>query len=49
MKNFKRIMVTGGYGFISALIRNLLENSEAKVFNIDKYSKISDSQSVRIF
>ena len=40
-------MVTGGYGFIgSALIKNLLENSEAKVFNIDKYSKISDSQSV---
>tara|TARA_B100000886_G_scaffold335824_1_gene293524 strand:+ start:25634 stop:26707 length:1074 start_codon:yes stop_codon:yes gene_type:complete len=47
MKNFKRILVTGGYGFIgSALIRNLLENSEAKVFNIDKYSKISDSQSL---
>ncbi len=47
MKNFKRILVTGGYGFIgSALIRNLLENSEAKVFNIDKYSIISDSQSV---
>ena len=47
MKNFKKILITGGYGFIgSALIRNLLKNSDVQVFNIDKYSSVSDSESI---
>ena len=33
----KRILVTGGAGFIgSALIRRLLDSSNAKIFNVDK-------------
>ena len=45
---FKRILVTGGYGFIgSTLIRKLLEESESKIFNIDKFGPISDDQSIQ--
>ena len=37
----RKILVTGGAGFIgSALIRRLLSKSDAKIFNIDKYSNI---------
>ena len=47
MTKFKKILVTGGYGFIgSALIRRLLEKSNNEVINIDKFSLISDDQSI---
>ena len=40
---FKRILVTGGAGFIgSALIRRLLLETNTKVFNIDKLTYASD-------
>ena len=39
----KRILVTGGGGFIGKnLIKKFLENSKAKIFNIDKLSYASD-------
>jgi len=48
MIKFKKIVVTGGYGFIgSALIRNLLKNTNAEIFNIDKMSPVSNSQSIQ--
>ena len=47
MFNFKKVIVTGGCGFIgSALIRNLLKNTNAKIFNFDKMGLVSDSQSI---
>tara|TARA_A100001388_G_scaffold274599_1_gene258521 strand:+ start:17833 stop:18903 length:1071 start_codon:yes stop_codon:yes gene_type:complete len=47
MNNFKKILVTGGYGFIgSALIRKLLINTKADIFNLDKFGLVSDDQSV---
>jgi dTDP-glucose 4,6-dehydratase len=48
MSNFKRILVTGGYGFIgSALIRKLLKDTDAEIFNIDKFSIVSNDQSIK--
>ena len=42
-KNFKRILVTGGAGFIGgALIRKLFSETNAKIFNLDKLSYSSD-------
>ena len=47
MNNFKRILVTGGYGFIgSAVIRKLLRSTDAKIFNLDKFGSVSDDQSI---
>lgn len=41
--NFKRILVTGGAGFIGgALIRKLFSETNAKIFNLDKLSYSSD-------
>ena len=47
MNNFKRILVTGGYGFIgSAVIRKLLKTTNSEVYNLDKLSSVSDNQSI---
>ena len=47
MLHFKKVVVTGGYGFIgSALIRKLLKNTNVEIFNIDKMSPVSNSQSI---
>ena len=46
-KNYKRVLITGGCGFIgSALIRNLLLETNLEIFNIDKIGYASDIQSV---
>ena len=43
----KRILITGGGGFIGgALIRKLLKESSAKVFNLDKMGYASDLTSI---
>ena len=47
MFNFKKVIITGGCGFIgSALIRNLLKNTNVKIFNFDKMGPVSDDQSI---
>ena len=51
MKTFDKltqnILVTGGAGFIgSCLIRRLLNNTEFKIFNLDKISYASDLSSI---
>ena len=47
MFNFKKVIITGGCGFIgSALIRNLLKNTNVEIFNFDKMGPVSDSQSI---
>ncbi len=43
MEEFKKILITGGAGFIGgALIRNLLINTESVILNIDKFGYASD-------
>ena len=43
LSNYKRIIITGGAGFIGgALIRALLKKSKAKIFNLDKLGYASD-------
>ena len=47
MFNFKRILVTGGAGFIgSAFVRKMLIENECKIFNIDKLNYASDLVSI---
>ncbi len=45
--HFKRILITGGSGFIGGcLIRNLLQNSDIKIFNLDKGNYASNPKNL---
>ncbi len=46
-KTINRVLVTGGAGFIgSAVVRRLLAESDAEVFNLDKFGYASDLSSI---
>ena len=48
MSNSKCIVVTGGAGFIgSALVRNLIKNSDSRVVNIDKLTYAGNPQNLK--
>ena len=50
LNNFKKIIVTGGAGFIGgAFIRRVIKNKIKKIFNFDKCSYASDLKSLREF
>ncbi len=45
--SYKRVLITGGYGFIgSALVRKLLHQTKLKILNIDKIGYASNLSSV---
>ncbi len=47
LSTFKRVLITGGYGFIgSALVRKLLLETKLEILNIDKIGYASDLNSV---
>ncbi len=47
-KNFKRVIVTGGSGFIgSNLISKLLKNSDCDIYNLDKMGYASDETLIK--
>ena len=46
-RSLSRILITGGAGFIGgALIRNILTNTNAQIFNLDKMGYASDLLSI---
>ena len=46
-EGINRVLVTGGAGFIgSAVVRRLLAESDAEVFNLDKFGYASDLSSI---
>tara|TARA_Y100001968_G_scaffold211156_1_gene194312 strand:- start:4159 stop:5226 length:1068 start_codon:yes stop_codon:yes gene_type:complete len=48
LSSYEKILVTGGLGFIGgALISNLLDNTQAKIFNLDKFGYASDSKRLK--